>query len=115
MIGLWYGEGYQPAFKRRAQWLMDRHADGTFSVEFRYYDDCKLTYQSIETGTWTADGANYVSRTLAINNRPVSIVNVYRITQHTDDQMDYFWIEGKVPFHSTKVDPAFRVPGCPTS
>jgi hypothetical protein len=115
MIGLWYGEGYQPLFKSRFQWLMDRRADGTFEVEFRHYEECRLTYRSVETGTWSADSAQYVSRTLTINSRPVNVEHVYRIARHSDDEMDYIWIEGNVPYHSTKVDPVFRIPGCPTS
>src|SRR5690349_8682229 len=64
LVGRWFGEDYQPTTGQMTKWLMDRRADGTFTVVFKGPPPAR---PSTETGTWTRRGSTYSTRTITVN------------------------------------------------
>jgi hypothetical protein len=54
--GYWYGNGYQPSIRKTMQWLTRNNSDGSFSVEFRSYRNCRLESVQREAGKWSVSG-----------------------------------------------------------
>jgi hypothetical protein len=115
LVGDWYGEGYQPLMKTTMQWLMHRHDDGTFDIQFRHFENCILTEAQDEAGVWTFKDGLYHTLTLTVNGRRSVHDNEYRIESLTDDEMRYVHIGTGTPFSSRKVPPEFTFPDCKIS
>ena len=71
MVGLWFGEiaeestfGGEPYDMRRQ--IEDNRADGTKSVTFRFYKNCKFIGELINTHTWGVDNNVYWARCTSI-------------------------------------------------
>jgi hypothetical protein len=110
--GVWYGEAYQPALKTTTQELMHRFPDGSFEIEFRHYDNCILTLDQVEAGTWSLSGNLYQTKTNLINGLPASFHEIYEIQSVDEKSMVYRHVGTGQVYRDEKVSPDFVIPEC---
>jgi hypothetical protein len=89
--GYWYGKGYQPFARKTVQWLAIRRSDGSYSVEFREYSNCRVVFAQLETGRWAVSGDVITDKTLTVNGWPVRdtpyYTDTYKIIELDDSKM----------------------------
>lgn len=114
--GYWYGKGYQPLVRKTMQWLTIRRADGTFSAEFREYDDCKVKSIQIEAGRWTVSGNVIANKVVTIDGYPVSDTayfnDTYKIIELDDRKMRLVHEKSRQEWTLERVAPDFTFPDC---
>ena len=114
--GYWYGKGYQPIVRKTMQWLTIINTDGTFSAEFREYDDCLLRYVQTEKGTWTVSAGGYISQTITVNGHPVFKMDDYKHSFKVlklDDRKVRYVNEGSgQEWTAQRVTQDFKFPDC---
>src|SRR5204863_110263 len=108
LVGCWYGEDYQPVFQRKASWLMNRRADGTFIIEFRTIElGLRLPVQT-EEGRWTHKDGKYTTFTTKVAGEEVDTSDLhytdeYEVRSLNDIEMTYYHPGVKQTFTSKKV------------
>jgi hypothetical protein len=113
LVGLWYGEGYQPTWDTEAEWLVERHADGTFRAEYRIRRQCQIEFEQIETGIWWVVGSDFITLTEKINGNTVYVApHTYRVTARRGDTIEYLYVEGNVPYKAKRVQERLSRPAC---
>lgn len=113
LVGLWYGEGYQPTWDTEAEWLVERNADGTFRAEYRIRRQCQIEFEQIETGIWWVIGGDFMTQTDTINDKTVyPPPHTYRITARQGETIEYTYIERNVPYKATRVKERLSRPAC---
>lgn len=114
--GYWYGNGYQPLARKMMQWLTINRSDGSFTTEFREYNNCELVSVQIETGKWSISGNILTKKTLAVNGRPVSEIDyytdTYTITELNVPQMRLVHEKTGQDWTLKRVDKDFTFPDC---
>jgi hypothetical protein len=55
-VGRWTGSDPQQRPGTLVTWLQIRRSDGTFDIEFRHYDACRLVERHFESGLWSVKG-----------------------------------------------------------
>ena len=110
--GCWYGEDYQPVFRARSGWLMNRKADGTFSIEFRAVGSGPHTAIQTEGGRWGYADGKYTTVTTVIDGKAVEppYVDDYELKSISDSQMTYYHAEMNMTFTSRRVACDFKAP-----
>ena len=131
--GCWYGEDYQPAIQNRAGWLINRKADGTFSIEFRTVGsgshiatrtetDGTISIEirmvgsgshiviQTESGHWAYSDGKYRVITSVIDGKAVEPPHVddYVLKSISDTQMTYYHVGKKITFTSKRVGCDFK-------
>jgi len=117
LVGRWYGEYYQDK-TWRLEWIVDRRADKTFSMELRIYGDvygdpCWMRRLYKSAGTWSSDGNTYSNRVLTSSFRESSFVENHKITKLTEKSMRYWDRMDQTEYTDTKVADDFAFPACP--
>ena len=113
LIGLWYGEGYQPTWDTEAEWLVERNSDGTFRAEYRIRRQCQIEFEQIETGIWWIVGNDFITLTEKIDGRTVyPAPHTYRLTARQGETIEYIYVERSVPYKATRVKERLSRPAC---
>jgi hypothetical protein len=113
LVGLWYGEGYQPTWDTEAEWLVERNADGTFRAEYRIRRQCQIEFEQIETGIWWVIGNEFMTQTETINGKPAfPPPHTYRVTAQNGDTIEYTYVERDVPYRATRAKARLSRPAC---
>lgn len=113
LVGLWYGEGYQPTWDTEAEWLVERHADGTFRAEYRIRRQCQIEFEQIETGIWWVVGGDFITLTETINGKTVyPPPHTYRVTARHGETIEYLYVERNVPYKATRAKARLSRPAC---
>lgn len=98
------------------QWLMITRANGTFSVEFREFENCHPKYFQTETGRWSVSGGIITDKTLAINSKPVPdtpyFTDTYKIIELTDSKMRILHEKSGQEWTLERVTADFNFPDC---
>jgi len=111
--GNWYGEGYQPQTGKYHQWFKQQKADGTYIVDFRRYEECKLVERQVETGIWRRTPMGWCDKVTAINGRMVqSTQDDYVIKDMDGTKMRYQHSGTGETWTSRRVGPDFKFPAC---
>jgi len=114
--GYWYGTGYQSTVRRTMQWLAIWRSDGTFSVEFREYENCRPKFFQTETGRWAASEDVITEKTLAIDGVPVPdtsyFSDTYKIIELNDRKMRIVHEKSRQEWTLERVTPNFAFPDC---
>lgn len=105
LVGRWYGEGYQ--HRVYMHWLVDRRPDGSFSAEFRRYEDCKLVMQQQEVGRWRLEGNTYSTQTHVIDGRMVFFRDSYILQSVENGVMSYMHMASGTKFSARRVGGEF--------
>ncbi|MDR3481761.1 MAG: hypothetical protein P4L91_13730 [Burkholderiaceae bacterium] len=106
LVGCWYGEDYQPVFGQKAGWLMNRHEDGTFTIEFRTVKAGQNMHKQTEKGNWKYHDGRYTTITTSVagvNIEPY-YVDEYEIKSLTENEMTYYHDKAKQTFSSRRVN-----------
>ena len=87
------------------KWLMNRRADGTFTIEFRARDGAVQR----EEGTWRDEGSNYTTVTMKINCEPVDqndpqFTDTYEIRSFANGGMAYYHARMNITFKAQQVE-----------
>lgn len=114
LVGLWYGEGFQPLWDREAQWMADRRADGTFEIEFRIVYQCQVEMRQVETGVWDVSDETLRTVTETIDGIEVDmpILQEYVIESFDGDHFSYRHLGTGAAFQARRVQAGFSIPGC---
>lgn len=114
LVGLWYGEGYQPMWDREAQWMAERRPDGTFEIEFRIVYQCQVEHRQVETGHWTVvdETLRAVTETIDGVILDVPLRQDYVIEEFGGDQFRYRHVRTGIEFSARRVQAGFTIPGC---
>ncbi|WP_440224820.1 hypothetical protein ACQQ2N_06170 [Dokdonella sp. MW10] len=100
LTGCWLGEDFQPVLSQRAKWVMNRRADGTFSITFIPEDGPVQR----EEGTWSQHGKSYTTVTTTIDGRPVDVQDPI-----FTDTYDTRWLDNDVmESHHKKANMVFK-------
>ena len=104
MVGCWEGRDFQPVFDRHASWFLQRHADGTFEIEFRVPGQPPQR----ETGSWRVAGATYTTVTTTVDDQPVDLhdphfTDVYELGDVSARSMAYSHPASGMNFQSSRV------------
>ncbi len=115
LVGCWYGEDYQPVFQRRAGWLMNRRADGTFTIEFRTVERGVSLPIQTEEGRWTHDNGQYTTFTTKVAGEEIDktdphYTDTYEVRSVNDVEMTYYHPGVKQTFRSKRVDCDYKAP-----
>jgi hypothetical protein len=90
-------------------------ADGTKSVTFRFYDDCRLVGELVNNSTWgVRDGIHWVrcsSIVIGGNTSSCSRYHEYPITSVTPNKVTYYSRERGTAYELDRVDANFELPG----
>ncbi len=116
--GYWYGEAFQPSLGARVQWLVRRNGDGTYEIEFRRYEGCKMLSRHKEAGTWKLDDGVYSTETRTINGKRIAggrrFKDEYAVEKLTQDEFQYRHLGTDEAFSVKRVSPGFEFPPCAT-
>jgi hypothetical protein len=117
--GWWYGEVYQPLWRETTQELMYRSPDGTFTIEFRVYKNCRLMMADKETGRWSATDTLYHTDTETVGGRAIDQAmpkyhDDYRVDALSEDSFTYTHTGMNVRATDHRVPPDFIFPACGT-
>jgi hypothetical protein len=117
IVGYWYGENYQPAFHNYFQALGQDRADGTFEVEFRRYENCKLVSRQRESGTWSIANGVVRGETTAIDGAATdrsdpSFRDAYDILKLDEHDFQSRHMPDGTIFKLQRVNAKFRFPDC---
>jgi hypothetical protein len=104
LIGCWAGEDFQPALGQSAQWVMNRRANGTFSIEFKSSDGSIQP----EEGTWAQSGNGYTTVTTKIGGDPVDtndpqFTDTYEVRSAAGGVMEYYHAKANIVFKARRV------------
>jgi Lipocalin-like domain len=114
--GYWYGRGYQPELRKVTEWLVVRGSDGSYSVEFRDYNNCQLKSVQLETGRWTVSGSRMTIKTLTVDGRAVPdtpyYTDRYDILELDDQTMRIVHERTGQEWALQRVTPDFTFPEC---
>lgn len=110
MAGCWYGESYQPALKGMSAWLINRHFDGDFSVEFRTLNSGSLI--QFEKGTWSVDSGVYSTITTEVSGRIIEppYRDEYKVQLLTENEMILLHERMEKQFESERVSCDYDMP-----
>jgi hypothetical protein len=108
LVGCWYGEDFQPVLQRKAAWLMNRRADGSFTIEFATVGQGKQLRIQVEEGRWSHENDTYTTVTTKVGGESLDTIDpqftdVYEITLLADGVMSYYHPKMKMAFTSKKV------------
>ncbi|WP_119422019.1 hypothetical protein [Desertibaculum subflavum] len=113
LVGLWYGEGYQPTWDTEAEWLVERHADGTFRAEYRIRRQCQIEFEQIETGIWWVVGNDFITLTETIDGKTVyPPPHTYRVIARRGETIEYLYVERDVSYKATRAKARLSRPAC---
>lgn len=108
LVGCWSGEDFQPVFQRKAQWFMNRRADGTFVIEFSANERGVGLPVQTEEGKWNHKDGVYTTVTLRVSGRSVDssdpqYTDSYQVKSVVDNLLTYYHPKMKLTFTSKKV------------
>ena len=102
LVGFWLGQG-QPGLPGNIVYVTEIRADGTFSSEFRKYENCRIIETNRENGTWTLNGKVQEMITTDVNGTRVNFANTFTIERLTDTEQrarlqknDYLFVEKRL-------------------
>lgn len=110
LTGRWYGEGYQA--RRYLHWNTERLRDGSFTVEFRRYEDCVLAESWVESGYWALTGNLYRTAITMVAGQPRSRLEEYRLESFGMNIMRYRHIRTGTAFTAVKLGGEAHWPEC---
>ena len=110
LVGHWFGDDVQPSTGRPTKWLMDRRADGTFTVRFK---EPAPSVVSLETGT--RSGALYRTQTMSVNGVVTDpddpyYYDEYLLEEVGADRIVYVHRKNQARYRSRRVGSDFRIP-----
>ena len=116
IVGIWYGEGWQPYLHHNAQWLDDYRPDGTFTMTVHLSDDCKTTVTLTSAGTWDLAGDLLTMVTTEVDgDAVVPVARTYRMNTLTAGAMAFVSNETATAHHIRRVTADFKLQSCLTS
>ncbi len=114
LVGLWYGEGYQPVPDRDMQWIVERRADGTFEAEFRIVNQCQVEVRQVETGRWGVFEQGFFTIVETIDG--IAVLprgpDPYTIERIDENSIDYTHLGTGTAFKARRVQQGFSMPAC---
>lgn len=114
LVGIWYGEGYQPMVDRDMQWIVERRADGTFNAEFRIVRDCQVEVRQLESGHWGIYDKGFYTLVDMIDGVEVGLrePHAYTVERIDENSIDYTYVALSIRFKATRVQHGFSMPAC---
>jgi hypothetical protein len=114
-VGRWVGETSAPGGDGTQKWLMERHADGTFTVTFRAYRDGEAYRTQQESGRWAYSNGLYTTWTQFIGSTATDptdrhFQDVYVVEAVRNGEMIYKHIATDRRFRIIRVANDFRLP-----
>jgi hypothetical protein len=118
--GYWYGKGDQyvgvPALRKPTEWLRVTRSDGTYSIEFRQYNNCRVVFTQLETGIWTVSGDVVTEKTLTVNGLSVPDTpyyhDTYKVIELDDHKMRIIHEQTGLDWTLDRVTEDFTFPDC---
>ena len=116
VVGTWYGVSKQPQMSPHPiHWVVDRSADGTFSVAFHEQQPCGLSQLPTESGRWAMSNGYYTAVTTRIGDEATDTSNaffqdVYEILDVSRDRIRYRSLKYGIEFDATRVSPGYLPP-----
>jgi hypothetical protein len=104
--------------KSYVQELDHDRADGTFDVEFRRYENCRLVFVEKEGGLWSISDGTVHQVTTSVNGRPVnakadaSLIDDYKILVLDDHDYQSKWTKTGEVMKVWRVNEHFEFPKC---
>ena len=102
LVGFWLGQG-QPGLAANIVYVTEIRADGTFTSEFRKYENCRIVETNRESGTWSLNGKVQEMVTTDVNGTRVNFGNTFTIELLTDTEQrarlqknDYLFVEKRL-------------------
>ncbi|PHS70357.1 MAG: hypothetical protein COB23_04385 [Methylophaga sp.] len=89
LVGYWKGSKTYPSEDETQQWLVDRRADGTYTIEFTFTYANGESYKSVEQGLWSYSGCLYSVIINNIDGSDVLYQEVYRVNSVDENKMKY--------------------------
>lgn len=117
LIGKWYGEATTIEGSTRKS-LMQRRADGTYTIKFQIWFNGKLKEQQVEAGIWGVSGPIYFTATREMllgsefKSVPVddpTYYDAYQIESLSKDVFAYKSVETPDSFRVQRVPESFEI------
>lgn len=119
LVGQWFTELEEKStfngepYTIRKQ-VEDNRADGTKSVTFRFYDNCRYIGESIQNFQWGVRRGAYWARCRTVVEQGIAVPcdgeQVHDIVTATDKKLEYRSRDSGRLYSHTRVDAAFKIP-----
>lgn len=112
--GLWTWE-YQPEGGALQRFLLERRADGTFTLVSRSYTAGRATTELVNTGLWGVSNGLYFTVTTQVNGQRVNVrdsalYNPYVIVGLQGEELRYLHLPTGIELRTRKVPATTRLP-----
>lgn len=113
-VGRWTGSDPQQRPGTLVTWLQVRRSDGTFDIEFRHYDACRLIERHLESGLWSVKGRLMQTISGYVNGQAIDppYVQEYEVQSIDAAQMRYRHTRTGINFLSRRTEGPIVAPTC---
>lgn len=84
LVGIWRNASH--ARDPNVMSLTEIRADGSFTAEFRHYENCTVSWTQRETGTWSVERNIYTVTTEKVGGKTVNFTHQYGLEAVTTRQ-----------------------------
>ncbi len=109
LVGIWRNAAH--ARDPNVMSLTEIRSDGSFTAEFRHYENCTVSWTQRETGTWSVERNIYLVTTQKVDGKAVSFTHQYGLEAVTTRQYRARDLSTAELLVETRVD-AFAFPRC---
>jgi hypothetical protein len=113
VVGNWFAEGVEN--HQHEQFIVDRLADGTFSMQGRIVQGCETGPVHVESGTWTLEGDLLRTNTTSVGGAPSQYHDKFVVKALPDGRTSMLDLDTNVTWILVPIPMTFPLPppqGC---